>query len=134
MISQANKIDIDYIADLFSQRSSSDSRTPLSELRSGLVGEEYVPAKSDHEMRVAQIWQDVLGIEQIGVHDNFHDIGGDSLIAIKIVSRIEELFPADFNIELLFQYPTILELAAYLESQDSAPNAGEATELEEGTL
>ncbi|MFJ2689363.1 non-ribosomal peptide synthase/polyketide synthase [Pseudomonas sp. NPDC087336] len=77
--------------------------------------------RSEHERVLAQIWQDVLGLEQVGRQDNFFELGGDSIISIQVVSRARRaglsLQPRD-----LFQQQTLQALAAVVKEQ-AAPLA-----------
>ncbi|AWM93341.1 non-ribosomal peptide synthetase [Pseudomonas sp. 31-12] len=77
--------------------------------------------RSEHEQVLAQIWQDVLGVEQVGRQDNFFELGGDSIISIQVVSRARRaglsLQPRD-----LFQQQTLQALAAVVKEQ-AAPLA-----------
>jgi len=77
--------------------------------------------RSAHEQMLAQIWQDVLGVEQVGRQDNFFELGGDSIISIQVVSRARRaglsLQPRD-----LFQQQTLQALAAVVKEQ-AAPLA-----------
>src|SRR3954451_1862348 len=66
------------------------------------------------EELIASIWCEVLGIERVGIHDSFFDLGGHSLSAMKIVSRIRKTLQADLPIRTLFQSPTIAAIAAAL--------------------
>jgi len=68
----------------------------------------------DVEFALSEIWSNTFGIEQIGVHENFFEIGGHSLLAARIVSRIERKFGKRLSISAIFQSPTIAELAATL--------------------
>ncbi|MEO1353822.1 MAG: phosphopantetheine-binding protein, partial [Cyanobacteria bacterium J06635_15] len=88
----------------------------------------YVAPKNEIEQVIAQIWQDVLGITQIGIHDNFFDLGGDSLLATQVVSKLEK-FPINLPSHLLetavveiFNYSTIYSFARYL-SEEQTPEA-----------
>jgi phthiocerol/phenolphthiocerol synthesis type-I polyketide synthase E len=71
----------------------------------------YVAPYNDIEQKIATIWQELLGIEKIGIHDNFFDIGGNSLNATQVISRIQEIFPVDLPLASLFEQPTIANLA-----------------------
>lgn len=55
----------------------------------------YVAPKSELEKQITQIWQDVLGIAGVGIYDNFYELGGDSIIATQLVSRLRAKFPID---------------------------------------
>jgi len=85
--------------------------------------EEYVAPATEVEKQVAQVWQEVLGIDRIGVHDDFFEIGGHSLNATRIVLNLQARLSHDVSIRQLFLNPTIAELAVALssESPDSSP-------------
>lgn len=76
---------------------------------------DYAPPSSDYEKLLAGIWCEVLGIEDISVHDNFVEVGGDSLLSIRILARINKaglsIAPEDF-----FEFPTISQQAMCLEN------------------
>lgn len=71
----------------------------------------YVEARTPIEEKLSEIWSAVLGIEQIGVRDNFLDLGGDSLLATQIVTRIIKTFRIEVPIQALFQSPAIDEMS-----------------------
>jgi acyl transferase domain-containing protein/acyl carrier protein len=71
----------------------------------------YVAPTNDIETSIAEIWQELLGIEQVGIHDNLFDLGGDSLLVIQIVSRIREVLRIEVPLRAIFETPTIAELA-----------------------
>jgi NAD(P)-dependent dehydrogenase (short-subunit alcohol dehydrogenase family)/acyl carrier protein len=76
----------------------------------------YVAPRNSVEDGLAQIWQELLGVVPIGVHDSFFDLGGHSLSAIQLASRVRDVFRADVSLESLFDAPTIAALAAGLEA------------------
>ncbi len=67
------------------------------------------------EKALAGLWADVLGISEIGVRDNFFDLGGNSLLAIRLVSYLTDIFEVEMPLKVLFESPTIEELVTYLE-------------------
>ncbi len=71
---------------------------------------EFVAPRTEAEAQIATIWRQVLGIETVGIDDNFFDLGGESFKAIRAVRKIGE----SVSVIALFQHPTIRELAAYL--------------------
>lgn len=75
----------------------------------------FVPPKNELEERIAAIWKEVLGLEAVGMRDNFFDLGGDSLEAVETMSRIRSELHADLPLISLFKAPTINSLAASLE-------------------
>jgi acyl transferase domain-containing protein len=64
------------------------------------------------EQAIADIWQEELGIRDLGVHDDFFELGGHSLLAVKLVSRMRKAFGIELSLSSLFTYPTISKLAA----------------------
>jgi amino acid adenylation domain-containing protein len=70
-----------------------------------------VPPRTPAEELVADVWEGILGMRP-GVHDNFFDLGGHSLRATQVVSRIREAFGADLPLRTIFEAPTVAELAA----------------------
>lgn len=70
----------------------------------------YIAPRNEIEQTIANIWQEVLGIEQIGVYDNFLELGGDSLLSIQITARANKMSLRLTN-QQIFEYPTIAELA-----------------------
>ena len=80
------------------------------ELESG-----YVEAGTETEKLLAEIWRQVLGLERVGVHDNFFDLGGHSLMATQVVSRVREALQIEVPLRKLFESPTVAELAEEIE-------------------
>lgn len=78
----------------------------------------YVPPDSETEEKIAAIWQDLLGIAMVGRNDNFFDLGGESVMAPRIVSRLEEVFAKKVPVTEIFRHPTVRLLAKYLTAQD----------------
>src|SRR5262249_23302820 len=74
-------------------------------------GRRLVAPRTALEQRLAQIWTEVLKLERIGVHDNFFDLGGHSLIATQVVSRIRDACQTNIPLRTLFEKPTVEELA-----------------------
>jgi hypothetical protein len=89
-------------------------------------GAEPLPPRDALEARVAEVWGEVLGAVRIGVHDNFFDLGGTSLLLYRVYSRLREL-RAELRVVDLFRYTTVEELAAYL-GTDAADDAAELAE------
>ncbi len=81
-----------------------------------LEGSEYVEPRTPMEQRLASIWKDVLGAQRVGVHDNFFDLGGHSLMAIQVISRVREAVRVELPVRALFEEPTVAGLAARMEA------------------
>ena len=72
----------------------------------------YVAGARPSEVLLATLWRDVLGVEQIGITDNFFTLGGHSLLATQLVSRIRDAFHVELSLRTLFEAPVLESLAA----------------------
>ncbi|HEX8088393.1 MAG TPA: non-ribosomal peptide synthetase, partial [Blastocatellia bacterium] len=88
--------------------------SPISE-------ESYVAPRNSVEAVVAAIWAEILGIEQVGAHDNFFDLGGHSLLATRAISAIRYVFKVDLPLKALFESATVAELASAVITNESKP-------------
>jgi len=86
----------------------------------------YVPPRTRTERNVMEVWQEVLNIENIGVHDNFFDLGGHSLLIARVRGRLQERFDRELSIADLFRYPTIHSLSSFLSRGEDSPMSFEA--------
>ncbi len=75
---------------------------------------EYVAPTDDIERTLAGFWEELLGIEQVGIQDSFFDLGGHSLIAVRLFAKIKKTFSVDYPISILFEAPTIERVAAMI--------------------
>ncbi|MBA4496579.1 condensation domain-containing protein, partial [Paenactinomyces guangxiensis] len=93
---------------------------PLGRVETGV---EYAAPTDPNEKLLAGIWQEVLGIERVGIHDNFFEVGGDSIKAIQIAARLHQ---QNRKIEMkdLFQYPTIAGLAPFVQRTQTTDEQG----------
>jgi amino acid adenylation domain-containing protein len=74
----------------------------------------HAAPQSDVERAIAAAWQEVLGVEEVGLDDNFFDLGGHSLLLARVRSRLAGRFPREVSVVVLFRYPTVRSLAGYL--------------------
>jgi amino acid adenylation domain-containing protein len=81
----------------------------------GSLETSYVAPRTSMEQQLVDIWQDVLGLEQVGVKDNFFELGGHSLLATQVVSRVREALKIDLKLQDFFELPSIAGLAGALE-------------------
>jgi acyl carrier protein len=82
----------------------------------------YVVPGNSTEEAIAEIWQELLKIDRVGVHDNFFDLGGHSLLATRLLARLRSAFPVAFTMADLFERPTVHSLSALvLEQQSGLP-------------
>ena len=84
----------------------------------------FIEVRNQLELKLLQIWSNILKIDKIGVQDNFFDLGGHSLLAPYLMTQIKQQIGKDIPVKDLFQNPTIEQLAAIIqkESDDSSPS------------
>ena len=80
------------------------------------VSTDYSPPANEVEQLIAGIWQDLLGIDEIGRNDNFFELGGHSLIAPQFAVKLSEFLEIQIPVETIFQKPTVSEMAEYIEN------------------
>ncbi|GEM_PF-727573 len=78
---------------------------------------EYAAPETDPEKIIADIWKDFLGIEGIGIYDNFFQLGGHSLLGTQLVSRLRKIFSVQIPLSVLFEKSTVSGLAEFIEEQ-----------------
>ena len=79
----------------------------------------YTPPGDEVEAKLAGIWQEVLDLGKIGIHDNLFDIGGNSLITLSLQRKIDTLYPGKVKIPDLVQYPTIAALGNVIKTRET---------------
>jgi surfactin family lipopeptide synthetase A len=84
----------------------------------GAVEDSYVAPRTEMEACVAAIWQEVLGVERVGVHDNFFDLGGHSLLTLQVAARIEQATGVRLNL-WLFVSSTLEQIASICQRETS---------------
>ncbi len=83
----------------------------------------YVAPQSEMERLIAQVWEEVLQVRQVGVHDNFFEVGGSSLLVVQMHSKLHDLVDREIPMAELFRHPTISALAQFLSrEQDVQPS------------
>ncbi len=93
-------------------------------------GEECVPPRSETEKILVKIWADTLNIEKVGIHDNFFDLGGHSLLGVYLLNNIEKATGKRLPIAALFKTPTIEGMSSFLEDKPASDSKSQET----GTL
>ncbi|MEE9118017.1 MAG: amino acid adenylation domain-containing protein, partial [Calditrichia bacterium] len=78
----------------------------------------FVAPRDTLEVQLATLWKKTIGVESIGVTDNFFDIGGHSLLAVRLFSHIERMIGAKLPLALLYQAPTVEQLSAILKEKN----------------
>jgi len=77
----------------------------------------YEPARNGVEAMLSELWTGVLGVEHIGIHDDFFDLGGDSIKGVIFINRLQERLGEIVHVVNIFNAPTIASFAKYLEEQ-----------------
>ncbi|PCK05040.1 MAG: non-ribosomal peptide synthetase, partial [Alteromonadaceae bacterium] len=78
-------------------------------------GQGHVAPRNDKEEKLCAIWQNILGLAEVGIEDNFFRVGGHSINAIRLMAAIREELGIDVPLALLFEYPTVAELGRHLQ-------------------
>ncbi|HWS55375.1 MAG TPA: MupA/Atu3671 family FMN-dependent luciferase-like monooxygenase, partial [Pyrinomonadaceae bacterium] len=86
---------------------------------------EYVEPRNETERLITSVWQEVLGVERVGVHDNFFEVGGTSLLIAQVYSRLRDECSERLTMVEMFRHPTIASLARFLSGEEEA--AGQPT-------
>ncbi|BBB92140.1 MAG TPA: non-ribosomal peptide synthetase [Methylomusa anaerophila] len=111
-------------------------RKALAELgreKESLPKKAYVAPFTEAQVKVANVWKEVLGCKNVGIHDGFFELGGDSLRAIQCISLLKERYQADLTLQNLFEAPSVDLLARIIEA--GVPAAAELAEhYEEGMI
>jgi phthiocerol/phenolphthiocerol synthesis type-I polyketide synthase E len=86
-----------------------------------IVRETPAPAQADDvSARLCQIWRELLGLETVGINDNYFDLGGDSILAIHLFAEIDKIFKVKLPVSVLFEAPTIEQLARLVDQEAPA--------------
>jgi acyl carrier protein len=90
----------------------------------------FTPPRTPIEATLVEIWTEVLGIDRVGIDDNFFEMGGHSLLVFQVISRVREAFGVDLPLRALFEAPTIEQQAlAVIEAQLEQENDAEMAQL-----
>jgi amino acid adenylation domain-containing protein len=87
------------------------------------VADGYLAPRTTLEAQIAEVWQDLLRVERVGVYDNFFDLGGHSLLAMQIVSRLRQLCTVELPLRSFLESPTIANLASIIEQEQGRTRA-----------
>jgi surfactin family lipopeptide synthetase A len=87
---------------------------------------EFVAPETEVERALAEVWREVLGVERVGVEDNFFDLGGHSLLLMKVQRGLQDRLRRELPLMTLFKYPTVRALARFLGQGDGAARFGDS--------
>jgi acyl transferase domain-containing protein len=74
----------------------------------------YVAPSNEVEQRIVEVWQRLLGLEPVGIYDNFFDLGGNSLLGTQLVAQLRSIFQVEFPLRSLFEDPTVAGIASII--------------------
>jgi yersiniabactin nonribosomal peptide synthetase len=94
---------------------------------------ETVAPATETQKKIADVWKEVLGLDQLGIHDHFFELGGDSLRAIQCINLLKERYQVDLSLQSLFEAPSIDLLTPIIEANHSAAESEEGG-YEEGAI
>jgi acyl carrier protein len=86
--------------------------------------DDFIAPRTELEEKLAAIWERVLNVNKVGMNDKFLDIGGHSLLAVRVASQLKSELGIDISIAALFQYETIESLSNYIQVMQGASNKG----------
>jgi len=89
-------------------------RKSLPEPDKDIREQEYVGPRNATEETLCRLWQEVLRRERVGIHDNFFNIGGHSLLAVQVISCIKQAFTVEMPLSVLFAAPTVARMAEHI--------------------
>lgn len=90
--------------------------------------EAYVPPRNETEELVASIWADVFQLPRVGVTDNFFALGGHSMLAIRVQSRVRRALGVQLPVRAIFEAPTVADLSLRIAQAPSNPEESDALE------
>jgi len=93
---------------------------------------DYVAPRNQVEQTTAHIWQKLLGVEQIGIHDNFFDLGGNSVLAVRMFVQIEMVFHRKIPLATLLNAPTVEQFAGILGKEEWSASWSPLVEIQSG--
>lgn len=102
---------------------------PLPAVSRDYITNSYTEASGDIELKLKQIWSEVLNLKEIGVNDNFFEMGGHSLLLMEVYNKLKESMDTKLTVVDMFKYPTIRSLSKYI--YDMKNHVGIKGEMEE---
>jgi acyl transferase domain-containing protein/acyl carrier protein len=84
----------------------------------------FTPPSTETERTIANIWQNLLGIHPIGIHDNFLDLGGHSLLATRVMARLREAFKIEISVRNILDAQTVAEIALIITEEQAKQSTG----------
>jgi acyl carrier protein len=113
------------VADLFARRVTAEALEETEEAAEPVevvaAQDDYLAPRTELETEIARQWAEVLGVERVGVHDDFFALGGNSLVAIQLIAQVRKTTGARLAMKTLFESSTVAALAERIEELRSGP-------------
>jgi thioester reductase-like protein len=100
---------------------------PAPEAARADLPDTFVAPSTPIEKMLAEIWAELLGLEKVGIYDNFFDLGGHSLLITQLLAKVRDAFQQELPLRRFFEAPTIAALAKNIEVKHGANSAGDRT-------
>ncbi len=91
---------------------------PVPEASRDALVTEFVEPRTPQEVQMVQVWRDILDVEEVGIHDNFFDLGGHSMLAVRLITQIEAITGTKISLAALFQAPTVAQLVEMIDDEE----------------
>ena len=132
----ASSLDLPHWSSYLAQQQSRASAGGEIEIDEGMsferpnLGTSFVGPRNALERELADVWRQLLGVKEIGIHDDFFELGGQSLVAVRLFNRIRKHYKVDLPLSTLFEAPTIAQCAQVIAEEAgidlTATDAGDA--------
>lgn len=123
VIEEARSIDLGSLMRQLSKTGPGGAKHPRPNLSTP-----FAAPRNETESVIAGIWEEIFGIEQLGIHDKFFDLGGSSLLAIQLINQLRNAFGMDVSVNIVFERPTISDMAEALGGSHLAKEEDEQVE------
>jgi amino acid adenylation domain-containing protein len=104
-------------------------RLPAPNLQRSDLQAAYMPPRTPSEKILIDILNSAFKSDKVGIHDNFFDLGGDSLLAVQILTEVSQVFNRRLPVDVFLQNPTVVNLAGYLDTPAGIVEAGDGDNL-----
>jgi len=108
---------------LLREESAGETALPAPTQPRPKISSVYVAPKTEMERKIAEVWQGLLGIEQVGIHDDFFELGGDSLNIVQLNNELKKIFDKDIPVAVMFRYQTIHAFTLYLKLEEKGDDS-----------
>ncbi|WP_300585178.1 type I polyketide synthase [Marivita sp.] len=102
---------------------TTDAKSDAQKFDRPQLSGDYVAPETEIERTLVGIWEDLLGVQNVGVEDSFFDLGGHSLIAVRLFAKVRKTYSVDFPISILFEAPNIRACASLIKERTGITDA-----------